>query len=163
MEDPYLVLGLRPGASQQQVRTAFKRLAFQNHPDRNPGDAAAAERFKRIFAAFEAIEGKHAFAGTAEPRRAGRSYRVVWPDPFHPEPPTVQPSDDEDLHYPTPEEIASLDAPSSFRPTRWLGVLLAALLSFALIMAYAHYLTDVPVGPSDPNVKRVLDQASYRF
>ena len=162
MEDPYLVLGLRPGASQEQVRRAFKRLAFQNHPDRNPGDAAAAERFKRIFAAFEAIEGRHTFGG-GEPHPPRRAYRVIWPDPFRPEPPTVQPSDDDNLHYPTPEEIASLDVPSSFRPTLWLGWVLALLLSFALVMAYAHYLTDVPVGPPDPNVQRVLDQARYRF
>src|SRR5687768_11661972 len=120
MEDPYLVLGLRPGASQERVRRAFKRLAFQHHPDRNPGDAAAAQRFQRIFAAFEAIEGRRAFGPPALGARR-RAYRVVWPDPWRPEPPTVQPSDGDDLHYPTPEEIAALDVPSSFRPLQWFG------------------------------------------
>jgi len=162
MKDPYLVLGLRTGASQQQVRLAFKRLAFKNHPDRNPGDPAAAERFKQILAAFEAIEGKPAF-GSAPPPAQARTYHVVWPDPFRPEPPTVQPSYDDNLHYPTPEEIAALEAPSEFRPARWAGATLVFLLSVAVALAYAHHVTDVPVGPADPNVQRVLDQARYRF
>jgi hypothetical protein len=108
---------------------------------------------------FRAIEGEAAQPG---PTRR-RVYRAVWPDPWHPEPPAVEPTDDEDLHYPTPEEIAALEVPSSFRPTRWLGWMLLSLLGFALIMAYAHYLTDVPIEPGDPNAKRIIDSVSKYY
>jgi hypothetical protein len=153
MEDPYSVLGLRAGASNSQVRRAFKKLAFQHHPDRNPDDPAAARRFKRIFAAFQALEGNHPLAGPS----SRRVYKAVWSDPWHPEPPTIQPSDDEHLHYPTAEEIAALEVPSRFRPTRWLGWMVLSLLGFALVMAYAHYWTGVPVAPPDPNAKKVIE------
>ena len=105
----------------------------------------------------QALEGKLPQPGPS----ARPVYKVVWSDPWHPEPPTIQASDDDDLHYPTPDEIAALEVPSSFRPTRWLGWILFSLLGFALVMAYAHYLTDVPVGPPDPNVQRILDRTPF--
>jgi DnaJ-class molecular chaperone len=46
--DLYADLGLSKGASEEEIRKAYRRLARQHHPDVNPGDAAAEERFKRI-------------------------------------------------------------------------------------------------------------------
>lgn len=61
-EDPYKVLGVTRGASEDDIRRAYRRLAKENHPDLHPGDKAAEERFKRINAAF-------AIVGDAEKRR----------------------------------------------------------------------------------------------
>ena len=61
-EDPYRVLGVSSDASDAEIKRAYRKLARQYHPDRNPDDAAAEERFKAIQAAYEAI-------GTAEARR----------------------------------------------------------------------------------------------
>lgn len=53
--DPYNELGVSRGASADEVRRAFRKLAKQLHPDKNPGDKAAEERFKRISAAFDLL------------------------------------------------------------------------------------------------------------
>lgn len=53
--DPYQELGVTRGASEDEVRKAFRKLAKQLHPDKNPGDKAAEERFKKISAAFDIV------------------------------------------------------------------------------------------------------------
>ncbi|MBX7249667.1 MAG: J domain-containing protein [Caulobacteraceae bacterium] len=53
--DPYSELGIARSASQDEVRKAFRKLAKQHHPDKNPGDAKAEEKFKRISAAFDIL------------------------------------------------------------------------------------------------------------
>jgi DnaJ-class molecular chaperone len=54
-QDPYAELGVKRGASADEIRRAFRKLAKQHHPDANPGDKAAEERFKRISAAFDIL------------------------------------------------------------------------------------------------------------
>lgn len=54
-DDPYAVLGVRRDATDDDVRRAFRKLAKQHHPDLHPGDLAAAERFKRVSAAYELL------------------------------------------------------------------------------------------------------------
>ncbi|MFN3513629.1 MAG: DnaJ C-terminal domain-containing protein [Phenylobacterium sp.] len=53
--DLYDELGVSRGASADEIRKAFRKLAKQNHPDANPGDKAAEERFKRVSAAFDIL------------------------------------------------------------------------------------------------------------
>ena len=59
--DPYRNLGVSKDASDAEIKRAYRKLARQYHPDRNPKDAAAEERFKSIQSAYEKI-------GTAEAR-----------------------------------------------------------------------------------------------
>ena len=54
-QDPYQVLGVSRTASQDEVRKAFRKQAKQHHPDANPGDKAAEEKFKRLSAAFDIV------------------------------------------------------------------------------------------------------------
>ena len=54
-EEPYRVLGLPLNAPRDQVKSAYRRLALATHPDRNPGDNAAADRFRLIQGAYERI------------------------------------------------------------------------------------------------------------
>lgn len=55
VDDPYNVLGLSRSASDEDIRRAFRRLAKELHPDVNPGNASATERFKRVSAAYELL------------------------------------------------------------------------------------------------------------
>jgi DnaJ-class molecular chaperone len=54
-KDYYQVLGVAPGSTEEEIRRAYRRLALQHHPDRNPGDRQAAERFKEISEAYAVL------------------------------------------------------------------------------------------------------------
>jgi len=54
-DDPYEVLGVKRDASAEEIRKAYRRLARKLHPDLNPGDRAAEERFKRVAAANDLL------------------------------------------------------------------------------------------------------------
>ncbi|MCZ6658202.1 MAG: molecular chaperone DnaJ [Gammaproteobacteria bacterium] len=53
--DYYEVLGLNRGASEDEVKKAYRRLAMKHHPDRNPDDVHAEERFKEASEAYEML------------------------------------------------------------------------------------------------------------
>lgn len=52
LSDPYAVLGVPRGASIEDLRQAYRKLAKELHPDARPGDRASEERFKEVTAAF---------------------------------------------------------------------------------------------------------------
>jgi len=59
MKDYYQILGIPENASQQEIKGAFRRLAFKHHPDTNPGnEKQAEERFKEINEAYAVLGNK---------------------------------------------------------------------------------------------------------
>ncbi|MGZ0218763.1 MAG: DnaJ domain-containing protein, partial [Acidimicrobiales bacterium] len=54
-KDYYAVLGVSDTASVKDITKAYRKLARQLHPDANPGDAAAEERFKEVSSAYDII------------------------------------------------------------------------------------------------------------
>jgi DnaJ-class molecular chaperone len=53
--DPYTILGVKKDAPQDEIQKAYRRLAKKLHPDLNPGDRQAEERFKEISAAYDLL------------------------------------------------------------------------------------------------------------
>ena len=55
MKDPYQVLGVNPNATDDEVKKAYRNLAKKYHPDTNPGDKVAEEKFKEANEAYEVL------------------------------------------------------------------------------------------------------------
>jgi curved DNA-binding protein len=54
-KDYYQILGVSPDASEKDIKQAYRKLARQHHPDVNPGDKSAEEKFKEINEAYQAL------------------------------------------------------------------------------------------------------------
>ena len=53
--DPYKVLGVSPGATDEEIKKAHRTLAKKYHPDLNPGNAYAAEKMNEVNAAYDIL------------------------------------------------------------------------------------------------------------
>ena len=53
--DYYEVLGVSRTATPQELKSAFRKLALQHHPDKNPGDKASEDKFKECSEAYEVL------------------------------------------------------------------------------------------------------------
>ena len=58
MKNYYSVLGLNKGASDEDIKKAYRKLAMRYHPDRNAGDSKAEEKFKKVSEAYAVLSDK---------------------------------------------------------------------------------------------------------
>ncbi|KAL8732315.1 MAG: hypothetical protein Q9181_004002, partial [Wetmoreana brouardii] len=54
-KDYYKLLGVEKDASENEIKKAYRKLAIVHHPDKNPDDESAAEKFKEIGEAYECL------------------------------------------------------------------------------------------------------------
>ena len=69
MRDPYEVLGIQRGASDEEIKKAYRAKCKRWHPDLNPNDPTAEEHFKEVQAAYDAIT-----KGETGPQMGGNPY-----------------------------------------------------------------------------------------
>ena len=87
----YKVLGVSPKASNEEIRSAYRRLAKQCHPDANPNDPEAEERFKDISEAYRTLgklESRRRYddnitKGSHRPEKTGRKEKTTTPASPH--------------------------------------------------------------------------------
>ena len=65
--DPYQVLGVSRNASEEEIRSAYRKLAKQYHPDLHPGDQEAALKMQQINAAYDQIKNPSAYKDYQDP------------------------------------------------------------------------------------------------
>lgn len=75
MEDPYSILGVSPGASDEELTQAYRKLAKKYHPDINPGNKTAELKMREVNAAYEQIKKQK--TGGANYEQADGSYGRV--------------------------------------------------------------------------------------
>ena len=71
--DYYEVLGVAKDANEDEIKKAYRKLAFQYHPDRNPDDQEAEEKFKEAAEAYDVLR---------DPERRSNYDRYGTADPF---------------------------------------------------------------------------------
>ena len=76
IDDPYKVLGVDRGASDEEIKRAYRKLAKQYHPDLNPGDEYAKKKMQEINAAYDQIKNPEKYRQNPYGGQGG------WQDPF---------------------------------------------------------------------------------
>ncbi len=96
MSNYYEILGVSKNATADEIKKAYRTLAFKYHPDRNPGNAEAEEKFKQISAAYDVLgdEAKrrqydmgystdsYSSSQTAGNQQYQRQYQYTYSNPF---------------------------------------------------------------------------------
>jgi molecular chaperone DnaJ len=96
MSNYYEILGVPKNATADEIKKAYRTLAFKYHPDRNQGNAAAEEKFKQISAAYDVLgdEAKrrqydmgystdsYSSAGSQSQQQYQRQYQYTYQNPF---------------------------------------------------------------------------------
>ena len=59
-EQAYSILGITPSATDDEIRRAWRKLALQYHPDKNPGNKAAEDKIKQVNEAYRTLKQKNA-------------------------------------------------------------------------------------------------------
>ncbi len=83
MNDPYRHLGISPNATKKEIKKAYRRLVMKYHPDKNPDNPEAEERFKEIQQAYDFLVSQNFHSDqTAENQWQNISVSAMQDHPF---------------------------------------------------------------------------------
>ena len=96
MSNYYEILGVSKNATADEIKKAYRTLAFKYHPDRNPGNAEAEEKFKQISAAYDVLgdeakrrnydlggySSENAYSNSSTQQQYQRQYQYTYSNPF---------------------------------------------------------------------------------
>ena len=158
IDDPYKVLGVSRDASDDEIKRAYRALAKQYHPDRNPGDAEAAKKMQQVNAAYEQIKNPEKAQQSAG--YGGYSYDPYGGQRTYSEPETgdsYQQAAINYIRYGRYREALNALANSTQRNARWY--FLSAIANDAVgnqITALEHAKRAVSMEPDNPEYLRLL-------
>ncbi len=129
MNNPHKLLGLEQGASQAELDAAFRRLAKSYHPDRNPEDPEATERFRQLRAAYEVLKSRFDEGSASRPDVSSTGgYSPLYDDSYR-------------LHRRRPRRVRRPIERATIQAAIVLSVTMAALL-ILLYIIWANTQTD---------------------
>lgn len=97
--DYYSLLGIKRGASAEEVKRAYRKAVFRYHPDRNPGDDEAAGKFKQVLDAYEVLSDHRKRANYDESTRANDVEEEVEEEPASASEPKFSDGPTEGFHF----------------------------------------------------------------
>jgi len=173
IDDPYQILGVSRDASDDEIKRAYRALAKKYHPDRNPGDEAAAKKMQQINAAYEQIKNpeKATSSGSSYGGYSGYSgygsYRGYSYDPFGGSRSYTQEDDGDSyqqaafqyIRYRRYQEALNALSNSTDRDAQWYY--LSALANYGLgnrITALEHIRKAVSMDPDNTEYLYTLEK-----
>ena len=166
IDDPYKVLGVSPDASDEEIKRAYRALAKQYHPDRNPGDTVAAQKMQQINAAYEQIKNPEKAQQSTGYGNYGYGYGY---DPYSSQRTQSQQTGDSYqqaavnyIRYGRYREALNALENSNDRNAKWY--FLSAIANDALgnqITALEHAKRAVSMDPSNMEYLRLLDALEH--
>ena len=169
IDDPYKVLGVSRDATDEEIKSAYRRLAKKYHPDLNPGDAEAAKKMQQVNAAYEQIknpekatQNQGGYGGSYDPFGGFGGYQQNSGNPYEQSGDQYQQAAYNYIRFGRYREALNVLANCAQRNARWYY--LSALANDGLgnqVTAMEHIRRAVSMEPDNPVYLDMLQRMEH--